>query len=161
MKTPVEIAYQKHNKWIDIVKTFGGLKQTEVEDLVQTMYMLLIQNSQKGVDYMYNDTEVNYWYVYRILRGLYVDLIRKKAKVKLIEFEDIEISEEDHNNYQMVYEKIQSVLKDMYWYDRKVFEIIEEGTNISELSRKSNISYYSLYNTYKKVKKILTKYINV
>mgnify|MGYP001274581359 CR=1 FL=1 len=161
MKTPVEIAYQKHNKWIDIVKTFGGLKQTEVEDLVQTMYMLLIQNSQKGVDYMYNDTEVNYWYVYRILRGLYVDLIRKKAKVKLIEFEDIEISEEDHNNYQMVYEKIQSVLKDMYWYDRKVYEIIEEGTNISELSRKSNISYYSLYNTYKKVKKILTKYINV
>jgi len=161
LKTPVEIAYQKHNKWIDIVKTFGGLKQTEVEDLVQTMYMLLIQNSQKGVDYMYNDTEVNYWYVYRILRGLYVDLIRKKAKVKLIEFEDIEISEEDHNNYQMVYEKIQSVLKDMYWYDRKVFEIIEEGTNISELSRKSNISYYSLYNTYKKVKKILTKYINV
>tara|TARA_B100001093_G_scaffold516537_1_gene595543 strand:+ start:3968 stop:4453 length:486 start_codon:yes stop_codon:yes gene_type:complete len=161
LKTPVEIAYQKHNKWIDIVKTFGGLKQTEVEDLVQTMYMLLIQNSQKGVDYMYNDTEVNYWYVYRILRGLYVDLIRKKAKVKLIEFEDIEISEEDHNNYQMVYEKIQSVLKDMYWYDRKVYEIIEEGTNISELSRKSNISYYSLYNTYKKVKKILTKYINV
>lgn len=161
MITPVEIAYKKHDKWIEIVETFGGLKQTEVEDLVQTMYMLLIQNSQKGVDYMYNETEVNYWYVYRILRGLYVDLIRKKAKVKLIEFEDIEISEEDHNNYQMVYEKIQSVLKDMYWYDRKVYEIIEEGTNISELSRKSNISYYSLYNTYKKVKKILRKYINV
>ena len=106
MKTPVEIAYQKHDKWIEIVETFGGLKQTEVEDLVQTMYMLLIQNTQKGVNFMYNDTEVNYWYVYRILRGLYVDLIRKKAKVKLTELEDIEISEEDHTNYQKVYEKI-------------------------------------------------------
>lgn len=159
MKTPVEIAYQKHDKWIEIVKTFGGLKQTEVEDLVQTMYMLLIQNTQKGVNFMYNDTEVNYWYVYRILRGLYVDLIRKKAKVKLTELEDIEISEEDHTNYQKVYEKIQSVLKDMYWYDRKVYEIIEEGTNISELSRKSNISYYSLYNTYNKVKQKLKQYI--
>ncbi len=159
MKTPVEIAYQKHDKWIEIVETFGGLKQTEVEDLVQTMYMLLIQNTQKGVNFMYNETEVNYWYVYRILRGLYVDLIRKKAKVKLTELEDIEISEEDHTNYQKVYEKIQSVLKDMYWYDRKVYEIIEEGTNISELSRKSNISYYSLYNTYNKVKEKLKQYI--
>ena len=63
--------------------------------------------------------------------------------VKLTELKDIEISEQDHTNYQKVYEKIQSVLKDMYWYDRKVYEIIEEGTNISELSRKSNISYYS------------------
>ena len=43
----------------------------------------------------------------------------------------------------------------MYWYDRKVFEIVEDGTNISELSRKSKISYYSLYNTYKKVKQKL------
>ena len=68
MKTPVEIAYQKHDKWIEIVETFGGLKQTEVEDLVQTMYMLLIQNTQKGVNFMYNDTEVNYWYVYRIFK---------------------------------------------------------------------------------------------
>jgi DNA-directed RNA polymerase specialized sigma24 family protein len=159
LKTPVEIAYQKHDKWIEIVETFGGLKQTEVEDLVQTMYMLLIQNTQKGVNFMYNDTEVNYWYVYRILRGLYVDLIRKKAKVKLTELKDIEISEQDHTNYQKVYEKIQSVLKDMYWYDRKVYEIIEEGTNISELSRKSNISYYSLYNTYNKVKEKLKQYI--
>jgi DNA-directed RNA polymerase specialized sigma24 family protein len=159
LKTPVEIAYQKHDKWINIVETFGGLKQTEVEDLVQTMYMLLIQNTQKGVNFMYNDTEVNYWYVYRILRGLYVDLMRKKCKVKLVELEGLEISENDHTNYQQVYEKIQSVLKEMYWYDRKVYEIIEEGTNISELSRKSDISYYSLYNTYNKVKEKLKQYI--
>lgn len=159
MKTPVEIAYQKHDKWINIVETFGGLKQTEVEDLVQTMYLLLIQNQQKGVDFMYNDTEVNYWYVYRILRGLYVDLMRKKCKVKLTELEGIEITEQDHTNYVEVYEKIQSVLKEMHWYNKKVYDIIEEGTSIRELSRKTDISYYSLYNTYNKVKQKLKQYL--
>lgn len=155
MKTPVELAYEKHNQWVEIVQTFGGLNREECEDLVQTMYILLIKNTQKGVDYLYKD-EINYYYVFKILRGLYVDLIRKKSKVKLISLENIEpVTEIDHNNYDEVYNKLQEILKDMYWYDKKVFEIIEDGTNISELSRKSKISYYSLYNTYKKVKQKL------
>jgi hypothetical protein len=83
-------------------------------------------------------------------------LIRKKSKVKLVSLENIEpITEIDHNNYDEVYQKLQEILKDMYWYDKKVYEIVEDGTNISELSRKSKISYYSLYNTYKKVKQKL------
>ena len=155
MKTPVELAYEKHNQWVEIVQTFGGLNAEECEDLVQTMYILLIKNTQKGVDYMYKD-EINYYYVFKLLRGLYVDLIRKKSKVKLISLENIEpVTEIDHNNYDEIYNKLQDILKDMYWYDKKVFEIIEDGTNISELSRKSKISYYSLYNTYKKVKQKL------
>ena len=155
MKTPVELAYDKHRQWVEIVQTFGGLNAEECEDLVQTMYILLIKNTQKGVDYMYKD-EINYYYVFKLLRGLYVDLIRKKSKVKLISLENIEpVTEIDHNNYDEVYNKLQDILKDMYWYDKKVFEIIEDGTNISELSRKSKISYYSLYNTYKKVKQKL------
>jgi DNA-directed RNA polymerase specialized sigma24 family protein len=155
LKTPVELAYEKHNQWVEIVQTFGGLNKEECEDLVQTMYILLIKNTQKGIDYLYKD-EINYYYVFKILRGLYVDLIRKKSKVKLVSLENIEpVTEIDHNNYDEVYNKLQDILKDMYWYDKKVFEIIEDGTNISELSRKSKISYYSLYNTYKKVKQKL------
>ena len=155
MKTPVELAYDKHNQWVDIVQTFGGLNREECEDVVQTMYILLIKNTQKGIDYLYKD-EINYYYVFKLLRGLYVDLIRKKSKVKLVSLENIEpVTEIDHNNYDEIYNKLQEILKDMYWYDKKVYEIIEDGTNISELSRKSKISYYSLYNTYKKVKQIL------
>lgn len=45
----------------------------------------------------------------------------------------------------------------MYWYDKKIFEIVEGGESIAQLSRKSGIPYYSLYNTYKKVKEKLKK----
>jgi len=158
LKTLVEIAYKKHDRWIDIVSTFGSLKQTEVEDIVQEMYLLLIKNQQKGIDFSYEE-DVNYYYVFRILKGLWVDLMRKKCKVKLVELEGIDMSQDDNANYEEAYNKIQKVLKEMRWYDAKVFDIINSGESISELSRKSDISYYSLYNTYNKVKQKLKEHL--
>ena len=40
---------------------------------------------------------------------------------------------------------------------KKVFEVINGGESIADFSRNSNIYYYSLYHTYKKVKKKLKK----
>ena len=151
MKTPVEKAYDRHDKWIEIVRSFGGLRETEIEDIVSELYILLIRNTQKGVDFSYND-DINYYYCYRILRGLYVDLIRKKIKVSYVTLDNINITEESTVNYEEVFEKIQLALKQIYWYDRKVYEIVDDGVSVSELSRKSQISYYSLYNTLKRVK---------
>ena len=158
MKTPVEKAYERHDKWIDIVRSFGGLRETEVEDIVSELYILLIRNTQKGVDFSFND-DINYYYCYRILRGLYVDLIRKKIRVSFVTLDNVNITEESTVNYDEVFEKIQLALKQIYWYDRKVYQIIDEGVSVSELSRKSKISYYSLYNTLKRVKTKLKELI--
>ncbi len=153
MKTQVEKAYDRHTKWLEITRSFGGLRETEVQDIVQELYLLLIRNTQKGVDFSYGDNDINYYYCFRILRGLYVDLMRKKLKYTFTDLEDIQISDTNDVNYVEAYEKIQEALKQIFWYDRKVYEIIEEqGISISELSRKTDISYYSLYNTYTKVK---------
>ena len=76
MKTPVEKAYDRHNKWLEITRSFGGLRETEVEDIVQELYILLIRNTQKGIDFSYGE-DINYYYCFRILRGLYVDLLSK------------------------------------------------------------------------------------
>tara|TARA_R100001443_G_scaffold41575_1_gene54998 strand:- start:993 stop:1475 length:483 start_codon:yes stop_codon:yes gene_type:complete len=153
LKTQVEKAYDRHTKWLEITRSFGGLRETEVQDIVQELYLLLIRNTQKGVDFSYGDNDINYYYCFRILRGLYVDLMRKKLKYTFTDLEDIQISDTNDVNYVEAYEKIQEALKQIFWYDRKVYEIIEEqGISISELSRKTDISYYSLYNTYTKVK---------
>ena len=159
MKTQVEKAYDRHTKWLDITRSFGGLRETEVQDIVQEMYVLLIRNTQKGVDFSYGD-DINYYYCFRILRGLYVDLMRKKLRYTFTDLEGIQISDTNEVNYVETYEKIQKALKQIFWYDRTVYEIIErQGISISELSRKTDISYYSLYNTYTKVKSKLKELI--
>lgn len=158
MKTPVEKAFQRHDKWIEITRSFGGLRQTEVEDLVQQLYLILIKNTEKGIDFSYGD-DINYYYCFRILRGLYVDLMRKKLKVKYTDLENVKLESITDANYEEVYRKVKKALDTIHWYDKKVWEILEEGTSISELSRKTNISYYSLYNTYRKVKNKLKELI--
>tara|TARA_Y100000114_G_scaffold144846_1_gene153885 strand:- start:706 stop:1182 length:477 start_codon:yes stop_codon:yes gene_type:complete len=151
----VELAYKKHKRWLEIVSTFGGLSEDECKDLVQTMYVLLIKNSQKGVDFTYGD-DINYYYVFKLLRGLYVDLIRKKSKVKKFSLDTIkDLPDETKIDIENKYQLIQKELNKQHWYDKKVFEIIESGVSIAELERKSKIGYFSLRNTYNKVKQKL------
>ena len=60
-------------------------------------------------------------------------------------------------DYSINYKKVNLLLSKMYWYDRKVFEIINSGESIATLSKKTGIVYHSLYNTYIKVKNEIKK----
>lgn len=146
----------KHNDWIDIVKSFGLDRET-AEDLVQEMYIkiqLAIEN--KGLDISYGDHDINYYYIFKTLRSLFLDLKRKGKNVIRVPLENIKDMESDVD-YTEKYNQIKVELNKMYWYDKKVFELVNNGLSIAELSRKTGIAYYSLYNTYKKVKEKLKK----
>jgi len=145
---------KKHKTWIDIVMTFGCNKRT-AEDLTQEMYIKIQLKLENGLDIMYND-DINYYYIFKTLRTLFLDLKRKGKNIKVIPIDHVHLTDSDIN-FEESYEKVKDALKKMYWYDRKVFEIINEGESIAEFSRKSYIQYYSLYNTYKKVKNKLKK----
>jgi len=145
---------KKHKTWIDIVMTFGCNKRT-AEDLTQEMYIKIQLKLENGLDIMYND-DINYYYIFKTLRTLFLDLKRKGKNIKVIPIDHVHLTDSDIN-FEESYEKVKNALKKMYWYDRKVFEIINEGESIAEFSRKSYIQYYSLYNTYKKVKNKLKK----
>ena len=49
MKSLVELAYDKHKDWINIVKSFG-CNPSLAEDIVQSMYLQLICDINKGLD---------------------------------------------------------------------------------------------------------------
>ncbi len=154
----LKLAFKKHKQWLEIVQSFGCNEWT-AEDIVGEMYIKLDRVIKQGKD-ITRDGEINHFYVFKVLTSIFLDLKRKEAKYILVELEDYN----DPNNeievqYLKNYEKILETLQKLYWYDQKVFEIIESGESISQLSRKTNISYYSLYNTYKKVKRILKEVI--
>jgi Glu-tRNA(Gln) amidotransferase subunit E-like FAD-binding protein len=146
---------EKHNTWVEIVNSFGCNKETS-EDIVQEMYIKIHKYLEKGNKNIMYDDEVNYYYIFKTLNSIFIDLKRKGKNIKKVEIENLEINHTDIN-YIESYDKIQECLSEMYWYNRVVFEIINSGESISELSRKSFIPYYSLYNTYHKVKSKLKK----
>jgi len=159
MKSLVEIAYLKHNDWIRIVKSFG-CNESNAEDIVQEMYIQLHLDVQKGLDLWYGD-DVNTYYCYKVLRGIYFNIYKKEArKIKkyIEEINEIKQAEElgiDEEEYARKKKQIDDILDTMFWYDRKVFEICASGKSVAELSRETKISYYSLYNTYVNAKKFI------
>ena len=148
---------KKHKEWIKIVISFGCDKEI-AEDIVQEMYIKIQLKLEKGLDIMYGK-EINYYYIFKTLKSLFYDLKRKGKNITIVNIEDNinEFNTEMDINYDSEYKKITDSLSEMYWYNRKVFEIINGGEKIAELSRKSGIPYYSLYNTYNKVKSKLKK----
>ena len=156
MKNYLSEIYKKHQIWVDIVCSFGCNKET-AEDITQEMYIKIQKRINKGLDIDFGD-DYNYYYIFKTLKSLFLDLKRKEKNINVIEISQIQHATKDYNiDYNKSYTIIQNKLKNMYWYDRKVYEIIEGGESIAKLSRKTGIAYHSLYNTYQKVKITLKK----
>ncbi len=139
-----------------------GCNKTTAEDLTQEMYLKLatLLRNNNSLDIYYDESQINYFYIYKILRSLFLDLCRKEKKITKVNIDYLEkfIQEEEVTNDKDILGKMQqldTLLDKVYWYDRKVFDLVSEGMSIAELSKKSGISYYSLYNTYKNVKSLI------
>lgn len=159
----LEKAFKKHKDWIRIVVSFG-CNETTAEDIVQEAYIKIDDMVKKGRDLSYKN-DINYWYVYKILRHLYLHLRMKEKRAGMLPMPDI--MRNDYNKwadtedvleaptyieYDRFEQGFEDVLSELTWYDRSIFEMVSSGKKISVLSRETNINYVSLWNTYKKVK---------
>jgi len=154
MKSLVELAYDRHKEWINIVKSFGTNK-SYAEDIVMEMYLQISLDVSKGLDLWYND-DINTYYCYKVLRGIYLNTHKKEARMMKTYIEDIDAELKqidvlgiDEVEYAKNKEAIDTILNNMRWYDQKVFTLVASGQSVASLSRETNISYYSLYNTYR------------
>jgi hypothetical protein len=75
---------------------------------------------------------------------------KKENKISIDLVLDLESGE--YIDFNEANETVESELKNLHWYDRKVYNMIQDEYSITELSRKTNITYHSLYNTFRKVK---------
>jgi len=153
MKTLVELAYEKKQTFINIVKSFG-CNSSYAEDIVQELFIQIHLDVKKGLDLWYND-DINTYYCYKVLRGIYLNTHKKQARFLKSYIEDIEEIKQaedlgiDEIEYAKSKDIVDDILKEMYWYDSKVFSLVASGKSVASLSRDTKISYYSLYNTYR------------
>ena len=156
----LSIIFKKHNDWIEMVQKFGCTRE-DAEDIVQEMYIKIKKRVDAGTDVMFDENEVNYYYVFTTVKNLYLDQKRKQKRFILTEIDENEVKTEQNVQFLEMYQECNDVLSTFHWYDQQVFEIINSGTNIRQLSKKTTISYFSLYNTYNKVKKTIKQKLNL
>jgi len=159
---------EKHDDWVSVARSFG-LDKMSAEDLTQDMYIKMHnwieRNGKKYKHLIYQNDQINYFLVYRALNSIFIDMCRKESKITKVNIEYLEkfVEEEDRKEYKDIEKKMKqldTLVDKLYWYDAKVFRLLtEENMSIAELSKKSGISYYSLYNTYKNVKSLIKQEI--
>ena len=160
MSNVLDILSKDHKKWLQISKSFG--LTADAEDLVQEMYLKVYAwNGKYNKTLMFNETEVNYYFVFRVLRGLFLDKVKvkqpKKISLETLSFYEPSISDISFE-YQTKLDKIKKEIKSWAVYDQKIYELIFlENYSMLQLSKKTGIDYYSIYRTVKKIKKILNK----
>lgn len=160
MVDPLIALYKKHEQWCEIVESFGCNSDT-AEDIVMEMYIRIKKKVDEGVDIMFSETQVNYYYIFKTLNSMFLDLKKKEKRVQWEELEDNHYKIDDKIDYEAIYDLVQAELRELHWYDQKVYELIESGISIAALSKKTRISYYSLYNTYNKVKNRIKNKLNL
>ena len=149
----LELLFKKHRDWCDIVESFGVNPDT-AEDLVQEMYIRIAKYVKKGNDIMYDDTEINYYYIFRTLKHLHYDLHKKESKIITMDISDMSANfkADEFMDYDHLYDRFQEELDKLYWFHRRVFDIVESGVNCTELSNEANIRYHRVNGAYNKAK---------
>jgi hypothetical protein len=151
-----EKIYADHAKWINTTLKFGCTKE-EAEDIVGNMYVIIGTMLKKGLD-IYYGSDVNYYYIYLTLKTSFLQMYNRKKKQNNVPLDLVlDLSSGEYVDYEEKDNIVSDELNTMHWYDKKVFELIQNEYSITELSNKTNISYHSLYNTYRKTKQKLIK----
>ena len=173
---------EHHKVWLSYLYSYG-CDQHIAEDIVQSMYIKVDAYLKKyNSDIMFNDTELNYFFFWVMLKNMYTDYHRKRVRDKIVYVgevddvvaPDIEIDTDQYDMHCAIMEWFEDEdyndmcnSEDVLQYDReklnkyymrKVFEeCFLNERKVSEFSRDTNITYWSLRNTIKAIKKQIKK----
>ena len=157
-----------HVEWVRfVIKNSISISQKRnPEDFVQDAYIKILGlESFDPVKYYKNDGKINRKYFFRTLKSLIIDDYKKK-KIKTISLNsNIDHPEENDTKNQMevVFNKIEKTMDNMYWYDKKMLNLyvyhIPTMFSIRKLSSETSISSKNIFKTLKRCKLTIKKEI--
>jgi predicted DNA-binding protein YlxM (UPF0122 family) len=154
---------ENHTLWIKMVVNMGCDKHI-AEDIVQSMYLRIHRLVTDEKKIMYNDDEVNRFFIYVTLKNMFVDYVKARNKYTFFEYmetddieeglEDIEFDEQEafHNLVDsmsseiMSWERYDIILSQLYF---------KTDLSLRDIANGSGISLMSIYNSIKNYKNIL------
>lgn len=128
-------------------------------EIVQEMYIRLSKYVDEPERIMYNQQEINTYYVYVTMRNIYLTSLQKKNRtIQYIELKDNRNHEdadiEREKALQKVVDNIKKRVDTWYWYDKKLWDIhFERQMSMRAIASATTISLSSIFNTLKANKK--------
>lgn len=163
----------KYDDWYKMAMSFG-VSDENAKELVQEMFVRIFDYVKDPQKIMYNETEVNTFYIYITLRNLYYANVHTSCKKNPIVFSNDKITDdnfsgmyedsldsiEEKEKEEELFRRVESLVEDWYWYDKGIFNLhYHKGMSMREIARETNISLSSIFNTLKNAKEVIKKEI--
>ena len=167
----IDLLAQKNDDWIRMAKSFK-ITDDQANEIVQEMYLRINDYVKDAKKIMYDDKQVNTFYVYITLRNIYYsnfyntgkniktrkviyfsEIIDKDDSSKLAKYM-IEDPEEAQNiidkkiKLDNLIDKIEEEIDTWYWYDKKMTKLyMDTKMSMRDISKETKISLSSIFNT--------------
>jgi len=151
----LELLSKRHDEWLKMARSFGT-ETHEAEDLVQEMYLRMYKYVENPEKIMYNDKEVNTYFVFVVLRNLFFSSKKSLSSLMSLHIEELNDLDGEIENVNYEYEQAhKNLINDLWdevetwhWYDTKLFKLYHNtDMTIKKISQETKISERSIWNT--------------
>ena len=160
----LELLLKQQDDWIRIAYNMTD-DMDEAKDLVQEMYLVVLEGKRSIGNITYKD-QINRYFVWKLLRSLFIDEYRKKNSKKFIKTCEIimdkddkavdDYNAEEDESFECVMSKIDYVTKDWKVYDRQLFDLYYmQGQSLRQIANGAGIGLNSIHNSVKSYRQIL------
>ena len=159
----VDHTYRKHNQWLTQCAYNFTKSKDKANDLVQDLYLKLMELSDvKKI--MYNN-DVNLFYLYKMLRSIYLNGNKKSTSTlpiddDLLNIQADEYSYEADNDFEKQLALANEALDELHWFDAKLLRVyLEDNHSIQSLHDATGISNSTIWTSMKKTKAYVREHI--
>jgi hypothetical protein len=158
--------YSKSHIWLTKC-AYNFVKDADkAEELLQDVYLYLLE--MKNIDkIIFNKTELNLLYIYRIIKTRYLKSISKNATATLPEDIEVSYAEYDYLADEEFERRLTIVQHELgkdgniHWFDKRLLQVyIDEDHSLTSLSEATKISRSAVWNSINKTKKHLKNKVN-
>lgn len=160
----VEHTYKKHNTWLlQCAYNFTNSKD-KASELVQDLYLKLLE--LKDVNKILYKQDVNLFYLYKMLRSIFLNGQKKSITMlpideELYNLSSSEYDEANDDRFEQMLTLTNEALEELYWFDSKLFKVyIEENHSIQSLHNVTGISNSTIWTSIKKTKQYIRDHVN-
>lgn len=172
----IDVLAKRNDEWFKMAKSFK-VSNDDAMELVQGMYLKLNDYVTDVSRIMYNETEVNTFFVYtaisnlfnsgyhqtgrgggkRVNKIVYLDEIPKRELTEddcLVDIKDYVSDEAILNKiYINLKQDVNNFVDTWYWYDSKLFKLYyDKGMSMRKIAKETGISLKSVFNSLKTAK---------
>jgi DNA-directed RNA polymerase specialized sigma24 family protein len=161
----LELLANNHKIWLKMVRGFGADYDT-ANDIVQSFYIRMYDYIKDEKRIMYNDEEVNTFFMYVVLRNMYSTHLKSSGRVVCFEIREDDAIDEDETKFYFdeamedafdkLVSKINDEMRTWHRYDRILSEkYLKSDYSLRDIASGSGISLTSIFNSMRTNKRIL------